>query len=185
LSDVFLSYSREDLQFARRVAEGLIREGFSVWWDQTLSPGESFDRVTEKALAQAKAVAVLWSKTSVDSHWVRAEATEAHSNGNLVPAMIEPCKRPIMFELTHTADLTHWKGDPDDPRWQAYVSGVRRMVHRTRLPPPHSHTDPKRRPSVAVMLVVLALLLAAGEGCWVRSQACREARCGIHSCGNG
>ena len=30
--DIFLSYNREDSDTARRFAEGLEREGFSVWW---------------------------------------------------------------------------------------------------------------------------------------------------------
>ena len=75
--DVFLSYSREDQATARRFAEALEREGFSVWWDQTLHSGEAYDKVTEKALREAKAVVVLWSKAAVDSRWVRAEATQA------------------------------------------------------------------------------------------------------------
>lgn len=48
--------------------------------------GEDFDRVTERALAEARTVVVLWSKRSVDSRWVRA--TEAKSNNCLVPVMI-------------------------------------------------------------------------------------------------
>jgi hypothetical protein len=76
---------------ARRFAEAFEREGLSVWWDATLNAGEAFDEVTEKALGEAKAVVVLWSKQSVASRWVRAEATQAHENRTLVPVMIEPC----------------------------------------------------------------------------------------------
>ncbi len=81
-------------------------------------------------MAEAKAVVVLWSKASVGSRWVRAEATQAHGNRTLMPVMIEACKRPIMFELTHTVDLSHWKGDANDPAWQSYLAGVRRMVDK-------------------------------------------------------
>jgi hypothetical protein len=70
-------------------------------------------------------VVVLWSRQSVNSRWVRAEATEAARNTTLVPVMIEPCKRPIMFELTQTADLSSWNGDAD---WQVFVTDVRRLV---------------------------------------------------------
>ena len=65
MTDIFLSYSREDLATARRFAEGFQREGFSVWWDQSLDAGEAFDHVTEKALEQARVVVVLWSTHSV------------------------------------------------------------------------------------------------------------------------
>lgn len=128
--DIFLSYSRDDAVTARRFAEGLQAQGFSVWWDATLSAGESYDQVTEKALNEAKAVVVLWSRKSVNSRWVRAEATEADRNKTLVPVMIEPCKRPIMFELTHTADLAHWKGDSNDKAWQPFVANLRKFVQR-------------------------------------------------------
>ena len=130
MPDIFVSYCREDQPVARRFAEGFEREGFTVWWDQSLSPGEAFDQVTEKALDEAKAVVVLWSKASVNSRWVRAEATQANANQRLLPVMIEPCRRPIMFELTHTADLVAWDGDPDDLEWQSFLANVRRFVER-------------------------------------------------------
>ena len=109
MPDIFLSYNREDQTVARRFAEGFAAEGFEVWWDTTLRAGEAYDQVTEKALKTAKAVVVLWSKQSVDSRWVRAEATLADRQKTLVPVTIEPCERPIMFELTQTADLAHWR----------------------------------------------------------------------------
>lgn len=127
--DIFLSYNREDQATARRFAEAFAAEGFDVWWDVTLRSGEAYDEVTEAALRAAKAVVVLWSKRSVASRWVRAEATLGNRNGTLVPAMIEPCERPIMFELTQTAELSHWTGAADDKAWLAFLSDVRRFVH--------------------------------------------------------
>jgi TolB-like protein/Flp pilus assembly protein TadD len=110
-------------------------EHFSVWWDATLRAGEAYDEVTEKALMDAKAVVVLWSPRSVSSRWVRAEATEAGRRGTLVPVMIEPCKRPIMFELTQKAELTHWTGDREDRNWTAFVADVRKFVEAGRAQP--------------------------------------------------
>jgi TIR domain len=121
VGDVFLSYSREDQATARHFAEGIEREGLSVWWDQALDAGEAFDQVTERALDDAKAVVVLWSKHSVESRWVRAEATQAQANNRLVPVMIESCRRPIMFELTHTADLSDWNNDAIDLRLRSFI----------------------------------------------------------------
>jgi TolB-like protein len=126
--DIFLSYSREDQATASRFAEAFGREGFHVWWDQTLRSGEAYDEVTETALREARAVVVLWSKKSVISRWVRAEATLADRNRTLVPAMIEPCERPIMFELTQTAELSKWGGEASDRSWQTFLADVRRFV---------------------------------------------------------
>ena len=128
--DIFLSYNREDQAVARRFAEAFEREGFSVWWDVSLRSGEAYDRITEQALSDAKAVVVLWSPRSVESRWVRAEATQADREGKLVPVMIEDCKRPIMFELTQTADLTHWNGDTRNKQWHAFLEDVKAFVRK-------------------------------------------------------
>jgi TolB-like protein len=160
--DIFLSYNREDQARAKLFAEAFKAHGLDVWWDTALTPGEAYDQVTEKALKEARAVVVLWSKKSVDSRWVRAEATLADRNKTLVPVMIEPCERPIMFELTQTAELSHWKGDADDKAWQIFLAGLKRFVAtRLQLPAPTKVmptlaqivTEPEKPPET--MLAVL------------------------------
>ena len=136
LEDIFLSYNREDQAVARTYAEAFEREGLSVWWDTALRSGDAYDEVTEAALRNAKAVVVLWSPRSVVSRWVRAEATVADRNGTLLPLMIEPCDRPIMFELTQTADLIGWNGSTDDTRWGGFIDDVQRLLGRERVPRP-------------------------------------------------
>jgi TIR domain len=128
--DIFLSYNREDASRAKLFADAFVAEGFEVWWDAHLRSGEEYDRVTEAALRSAKAVVVLWSKRSVDSSWVRAEATQAYRSKKLMPAMIEDCVRPVMFELTQTADLSLWKGERKNPVWQAFVTDLRGLVSK-------------------------------------------------------
>ncbi|HLO19378.1 MAG TPA: TIR domain-containing protein [Sphingomicrobium sp.] len=129
-TDIFLSYARTDRSVARTFAECLGEEGFNVWWDASLHSGETFDEVIEQKLRAAKAVVVLWSPRSVASRWVRAEATLADRRNKLVPAIIEPCDRPIVFELTHTAELSEWHGDRSDARWRTFVEDLGRLVHR-------------------------------------------------------
>ncbi len=172
MPDIFLSYNREDQAAARRFAEAFERERFSVWWDVSLRAGEAYDRITEQALSDAKAVVVLWSPRSVESRWVRAEATQAVRDSKLVPVMIENCKRPIMFELTQTADLTHWKGDPHDTRWLAFLADVKAIVHKqpsaTPKPQPASATSwappsiPRR--TLVIGAIALAAVFAAAIG---------------------
>ncbi len=129
-TDIFLSYARTDRPVARTFAECLGEEGFTVWWDASLHSGETFDEVIEQKLRDAKAVVVLWSPRSVASRWVRAEATLADRRNKLVPAIIEPCDRPIVFELTHTAELSEWNGDRSDARWRTFVVDLGRLMHR-------------------------------------------------------
>jgi TolB-like protein len=172
MTDIFLSYSRDDQATARLFAAGFEREGFSVWWDQTLSAGENYDQVTERALRDAKAVVVLWSKKSVDSRWVRAEATQADRQGTLVPVMIEPCVRPIMFELKQTAELTQWKGEASDPAWQGLLASLRRHTEKDVAGHVASATVPvplpiRSRNWLWLGGVVVATLLVLGAYAWM------------------
>jgi len=128
--DVFLSYSSSDREAARRFADGLAGEGLTVWWDAALRAGETFDEVIENALKAAKSVIVLWSPRSVTSRWVRAEATLADRRNKLVPVIIEQCDRPIIFELTHTTDLSKWDGAISDPAWRNMIKDVHQLVDR-------------------------------------------------------
>lgn len=130
MPDIFLSYNREDQQKAKLIANALAEEGFDVWWDTILRAGQTYDEVTERQLHASRAVVVLWSSRSVKSKWVRAEATLGDRKSALIPVMIEPCDRPIMFELIQTADLVGWEGDTTHPSWLAFIADVREHVER-------------------------------------------------------
>jgi hypothetical protein len=133
-SDIFISYSRQDRHTAEQFAASLEKEGFVVWWDDAIHSGETFDEVIEEELRSAKAVVVLWSPRSVISRWVRAEATIADRRRKLVPAIIEPCEKPIIFELTQTVDLSHWQGDNSDRFWRIFVKDLCRMTGKPEVP---------------------------------------------------
>lgn len=142
-TDIFISYSREDRARAHDFARALTERGLNVWWDAALHSGETFDEVIEAQLNAAKAVLVLWSPRSVRSRWVRAEATLADRRNKLIPVIIEPCDRPIIFELAHTIDLGHWHGDGDDPAWQTFLSDLMRLARpQASATPSYSSSHP-------------------------------------------
>jgi TolB-like protein/thioredoxin-like negative regulator of GroEL len=167
MPDIFLSYSREDNATATRFAEAFKRAGFTVWWDQALRSGETYDEVTERALREAKAVVVLWSRHSVQSRWVRSEAKIADRNGTFVPVMIEHCERPVMFELTQSTDLSRWKGDASDKAWRSLVDDVRRLAGQGGSPaapaPGAGHALRFSRARAALLASVLSV---AGLATW-------------------
>jgi len=180
--DIFLSYSREDAARAKLFADAFAAEGFEVWWDAHLRSGEEYDRATEAALRNARSVVVLWSKYSVDSSWVRAEATQAYRSRKLMPAMIEDCDRPVMFELTQTAELSNWKGDRKNPVWQGFITDLRGLVSKTDTTGKKAEgvrpaSDPGKRGSIfagakaKAAVGLLALLVAAGAWWWLRPAA--------------
>ena len=88
--------------------------GWSVWWDFDIRAGTQFDRVIEESLRNTACVVVVWSQHSVDSDWVRAEATYGLTRGKLVSVSIdENLELPIRFTLVHTEALVHWDGKED------------------------------------------------------------------------
>ncbi len=76
MSDIFLSYAREDRPWVKLLAECLEEQGWSVWWDRNIAAGKRFEKVITDALSQAKCVVVIWSQASVESPWVQDEASE-------------------------------------------------------------------------------------------------------------
>ncbi len=169
--DIFLSYSRQDLGIAGKMAAALKAAGHVVWWDQALKSGEIYDRVTETALREARVVIVLWSKAAVASDWVRSEATDAMQRGALMPVMIENCQRPVMFELRQSADLTGWKGNAKDPRLAAFLADVARQLATPEASKPvpapvlRSSTGPSRR--LLIGGAALGAAAMAGGGWWL------------------
>lgn len=149
-TDIFLSYARQDRTIARTVAAGLRDEGLTVWWDASLRSGETFDEVIERNLKDANAVVVLWTPASVASRWVRAEATLADRRNKLVPAIIAACDRPIIFELTHTADLIDWNGDRSDVRWRTFIEDLYRLIQNGDSKRPPEEAPVARQPVASI-----------------------------------
>ncbi len=123
--NVFLSYSREDRTQAEAVVRALELRGCKVWWDGLLVGGMAFANTTEQALENAAAVVVLWSTISVESHWVRDEATRGRDRGCLVPATIDGTMPPLGFRQYQVIDLTRWRGKPDAPEIDAINYAIR------------------------------------------------------------
>ena len=67
MSDIFLSYAREDLPRVKPVVDALAARGWSVWWDRTIKPGQIFAHEIQAALDKARCMIVLWSWNSVVS----------------------------------------------------------------------------------------------------------------------
>lgn len=123
--DVFLSYNRGDADTAKSLVEALTGEGLAVWWDALLDVGDTFAQTTEEALETAGAVVVLWSARSIQSHWVRDEATRGRDRGRMVPVTIDGTQPPLGFRQLQYLDLVGWAGDRADPRLTKVIQAIR------------------------------------------------------------
>lgn len=128
MSDIFISYAREDKETAKQFANALEEQGYSVWWDRVIPVGRVFDDVIEEALDDSKCVVVLWSKESVASKWVKTEAGEGEARGILIPVLIDKVKTPLAFRRIQTADMVDWDGDITSPKLEKLLENVKRLV---------------------------------------------------------
>jgi hypothetical protein len=63
---IFISYAKEDCQFARKLYEDLKSRGFDVWFDkESLLPGENWEIEIPKAVRKSKFFIPLFTNTSV------------------------------------------------------------------------------------------------------------------------
>ncbi len=130
-TDVFFSYSRADIKAAKPIIDAIEDAGISVWWDGLLEGGARFNRVTEEALKNASAVVVLWSKTSVASHWVHDEATSGRDRSCLVPLSIDGSEPPLGFRQFQFINISRAGAKSNSPEMQKALQAIRTLVDRS------------------------------------------------------
>jgi hypothetical protein len=107
VSDIFISYARADEARVRELADALTKLGWSVWYDRALIPSEEYDERIERELDTTSCVIVVWSRESIKSRWVRAEAGAADDQGKLVPVTFDSgVIPPIRFRQLNMAKLS-------------------------------------------------------------------------------
>ena len=122
---LFLSYSHSDQPFVERIAMAMMANGQDVWFDKwEIGPGDSIvGKIFEEGLRDAAAFAVVLSKESVRSSWVREELSIAVVNRiqrttRLIPILKEDVELPVALRALHWVDM---RADFD--------SGIRAIVN--------------------------------------------------------
>jgi len=165
MSDIFISYKREEQAIARKLANALESEGWRVWWDPKLRAGERFNDVIEKALNEATCVIVLWSKHSVESQYVKHEANYALKRNKLVPVMIEEVELPFRFEDLHTPSLFEWDGSKDSSDFCKLVEDIAKLIGLPFTAQKHEQPAEKQQ-DVVVLPADNAVFLRERESAW-------------------
>jgi formylglycine-generating enzyme required for sulfatase activity len=142
MSDIFISYAREDRPRAEAIAQALEDHGWSVWWDWVIPTGKKFRRVIQEEIDKARCVVVLWSATSIDSDWVIEEASEGNDRGILLPVLIQKVRPPMGFRSMHAADLTNWRGEAAAPTFLRLCSDIAPLIRAPVIVPTAAKDQP-------------------------------------------
>lgn len=133
MTDVFISYKREERPRCVAVYNALIDLKLSVWFDAHIEPGADFDREIEREVRGASAVLVLWSELAADSDWIRAEARTGRQAERLVAARLDDCLPPLEFASVQAVDLFDRRDFQTGEGWRQIVSRIGRLVGRAGL----------------------------------------------------
>lgn len=97
MQKIFISYSRKDIDFARKLAGDLEKADYDIWWDITdLRGGDDWVKTLPAAIASSDLFIIILSPNSVESEWVRKEYTQAlNRRKKIVPIMFEACDVPF------------------------------------------------------------------------------------------
>jgi TIR domain/Sel1 repeat len=103
----FISYSRDDSEFALRLAQDLKAAGASVWLDQLdIPPGRPWDNAIEDALSDAPQMLIVLSPSSARSDNVRNEISFALEQGKIIiPVLYMDCVVPLRLQRTQRIDF--------------------------------------------------------------------------------
>ncbi|MBX3578091.1 MAG: TIR domain-containing protein [Rhizobiaceae bacterium] len=176
MSDVFISYAREDRAFARELCDALRERGIDVWWDFDLVGGDDFRHRIKGAIDESERVIVLWSERSVRSHFVIDEAGEAKRLNKLVPVAIDGAEPPLGFRGLHTVSVEDIEQDVEKivrslkgavGRGSEQERSVERNWHQQKR-----RARPNRRAVVALGAAgaVAAVGAAGGYAFWPRQE---------------
>lgn len=157
MSDIFLSYAKEDKHEVGKLARALESCGWSVFWDQRIPPGKTWREWIGKALNDCHCVVVVWSKQSITSEWVAEEADAGKQKNILVPVFISDVIPPLGFRAIQGVHLIRWNGNVSTDEFMELRGSITEFVRastaaRLADPPsvrPRYGDDSKRLPSSA------------------------------------
>ena len=158
MTQLFISYSRKDINFARRLAGDLEKAGYVVWWDITdLRGGDDWVRVIPEAIETSDFFIVVLSPHATASEWVRKEYTQALSlRKRIIPIMLEQTPVPFSLNTINYLDFTSEA---------AYADGLNALLlalgYTGDLPVIPAATWPLTLRSLTIPIVVSLLILLA------------------------
>lgn len=105
ISRVFLSYNKNDRDYAAELAAALEVVGVSVWFDQwSVKLGDSIPAAIDRGLRGFDCFVLIWSAHAAASGWVRGEMEAALSRVlstpdlRVVPIMLDETELPALVQ---------------------------------------------------------------------------------------
>jgi CheY-like chemotaxis protein len=139
MAQVFISYKKEDVDFAENLSSRLEREGSDVWADSKIAVGEEWRNAIDVAIGNSVALIVIMTPEAKASEYVTYEWAFAWGIGiKVIPVMLRPTTLHPRLEALQYLDFTNIKSRP----WDKLIDEVRAV---TRHPRPEETISPGDR----------------------------------------
>ncbi len=127
MADAFISYAREDQDFARRLHAALVDAGHSLWVDwESIHPSSDWFKEIAEGIDQSDAVIFVVSRNSVHSKECRAEVEHARrAEIRIVPVLRESVQPGL---IPGGAAAFQWIEFLDDAAFDESVQALRRAL---------------------------------------------------------
>ncbi|MFQ5527540.1 MAG: toll/interleukin-1 receptor domain-containing protein [Thermoanaerobaculia bacterium] len=109
MADIFVSYSRRDLECVQPLVDRFRAAGWTVFQDKDTPTGARWRKVIETELKEAGCVVAVWTKNSVGSTWVLKEADAARKERKLISVRMDSTEPPPHHREEQAADLSNWR----------------------------------------------------------------------------
>ncbi|MDX2136981.1 MAG: TIR domain-containing protein [Chloroflexota bacterium] len=111
---VFMSYSRRDGNYARRLREHLVQSGIRIWLDDAIEHGETWFNQIHEAIKTCTAFIVIMSPDSEASEWVQKEILLARRYKKpIFPVLLHGEEFPLLIDVQF-ADMRGGKLPSED-----------------------------------------------------------------------
>lgn len=129
---IFISYAHNDSRIVFKEVERFQNEGYNIWYDKGLTPGNNWDDEIAHALINSSLVVVFISKNSVSSENVKKEiALASNENINIVPIYLEETQLPtgLKYHLIRTEAILKYNLSDED-----YLKKYRKAFENIKSP---------------------------------------------------
>jgi hypothetical protein len=129
MSDVFISYARDELPWAEKIKSALHEFGLEVFFDLDggIHAGDAFPERITQAVRSSKVVVACWSPLALQRPWVRRECLMARDLGKLVPLAVQrlaPRDLPAEFYDVSFVELHDFDGSQPHLGWSQALASI-------------------------------------------------------------
>ena len=101
MAQVFISYSRREMRFVKKLAEDFEAKGYDVWFDLTdIEGGDRWANEIQKGIKASEYFVLVVSSNSIKSEWVEKEFLYASNKKlRIIPILFVDCEADLPIWL--------------------------------------------------------------------------------------